>query len=113
MKADKELEMSLGDELHRIDFERARADPASVFTSPDAVLADERFADPEKIEILRQWAYDADQLAIAECEGMAGGEPAMLGRVLAALHEMQEQVQKHGAPPTDSPGSAEGSGRVR
>jgi hypothetical protein len=94
--------MSLSNELHRIDFERAKADPSGVFTSPTAVLADERFSGVEKLEILREWVHDADLLEIAESEGMGGGEPSMLGRVLAALHEMQSLTGHGGQAATDS-----------
>jgi hypothetical protein len=88
--------MSLHEELHRIDFERATADPAASFGSPAEVLEDRRFSELERLEVLKRWALDADLLAIAELEGMAGGEPAMLGRVLAALHELELRMGIHG-----------------
>ena len=88
--------MSLREELHRIDFERASADPAASFGSPNELLEDRRFCDLEKLELLQRWALDADLLAIAESEGMAGGEPALQGRVLAALRELEARMRIHG-----------------
>lgn len=105
--------MSLREELHRIDFERARAAPAGAFVSPDAVLADKRFSAGEKLEVLRQWTRDTDLLAIAETEGMAGGEPAMSGRVLAALFELQTLMVRGSELSVESRGPLDGGRRDR
>ena len=44
------------------------------------------FSDPmKKIEILCRWAYDATELAVADEEGMSGGEASNLHGVLNAL----------------------------
>lgn len=72
-----------------ISFERAVCDPAAVFASPQEVLDDPTLTKAEKAEVLKRWAYDADLLAVAESEGMGGGEPSLQGRVLAALNELE------------------------
>ena len=68
------------------DLEAALLDPAASFAAPDAVLARRDLSRQDKIEILRRWAYDAAELAVAEEEGMGGGEESRVGAVAAALH---------------------------
>lgn len=66
--------------------------------SPEAVLRDARLTDEQKIEILRRWEYDERGMSVALDEGMAGPEPRLLGRVLAALGELGvESDPDHGA----------------
>jgi hypothetical protein len=74
------------------DLERARSDPASVFASPEALAAEPSLRPGEKIELLRQWAYDARELEVAEEEGMGGGEASLGGRILVALHALEDQA---------------------
>lgn len=74
------------------DLERARLDPSAVFGAPEQVLATPQLTRDEKIEILRRWSYDAGELAVAEEEGMGGGEPALLDRILAALDQLESQA---------------------
>ena len=68
-----------------MNFEHALKDPASVFDSPEAVLADESLSTENKRSILKQWQQDARLLEEAAAENMAGGEPNMLHRVSEAL----------------------------
>ena len=68
------------------DLEGALLDPVSFFERPEDVLTWPNIQLPEKIEILCRWAYDAAELAVAEEEGMTGGEASNLGAVIAALH---------------------------
>jgi len=72
----------------RINLDRALFDPASVFKRPDAVVEHESLGLEHKIEILRCWAYDAIEMAVAEEEGMAGGEAVPVDTVLAALERL-------------------------
>ena len=72
----------------RPDVARARLDPAAVFADPEAVQAHPRLSVAEKVDILRRWEYDARELAVAEEEGMSGGEPLLLDRIEAALHAL-------------------------
>ncbi len=69
----------------RLDLSRALLDPASTFESPEAVMKNGDLSTDNKIEILCRWAYDATELAVAEEEGMAGGERSQLDSVLQAL----------------------------
>jgi hypothetical protein len=68
-----------------LDLAQARLDPASVFATPQDVVLHPDLDRAQKIEILRRWKYDAADLAVAEEEGMGGGEASFLSRVTAAL----------------------------
>jgi hypothetical protein len=71
-----------------VDFDTAKCDPASVFATPEAVLQSTEFDREQKIEILRSWAYDAKEMAVADQENMSGGENDLMERILAALHQL-------------------------
>ncbi len=71
--------------LTALDFDRFLLDPGSSFRRPEDVISDRRLRRQQKIEILCRWAYDATELAVAEEEGMSGGESSNLHRVLNAL----------------------------
>jgi hypothetical protein len=86
------------------DLTRALLDPASTFETPQAVLRSTDLSRDQKREILCSWAYDAVELAVAEEEGMAGGEPSQLEAVMRALdglihgfHAERVAPTKHGA----------------
>ena len=87
-----------------IDFEQAKLDPSSAFAKPNDVLAYKGFSDLQKIEILRRWEYDANELAVAEEEGMTGGKPSMLVHVLEALETLVDHVDTEHSPPTKQRG---------
>lgn len=79
-------------------------DPAATFDTPLAVLQSAQLSSAQQLEILYRWAYDAVELAVAEEEGMTGGEPSLLEAVMRALDELTqghdgERVAptKHGA----------------
>lgn len=67
------------------DLTRAMLDPAGTFGTPDEVLKNANLSSDKKLEILCLWAYDAAELAVAEEEGMGGGERSQLDAVMAAL----------------------------
>ena len=67
------------------DLDRFLFDPSSSFLRPDDVIGDPRLRRQQKIEILCRWAYDAAELAVAEEEGMNGGEASNLQEILNAL----------------------------
>lgn len=71
----------------------AMRDPSKVFDEPMDVIKVDHLSPTQKREILRQWELDARELLVAEEENMAGGEPAMLGRV----HEALRQINVHTA----------------
>jgi hypothetical protein len=76
------------DETKPIDLEKALLDPASQFPGPEDVVAHAELTREQKIEILLRWHYDASDLAVAEEEGMIGGEESKLRRVLLALEAL-------------------------
>ncbi len=75
--------------MNRNDYEKATANPATVFASPEELLARPDLSRPEKLDLLRRWSDDARELSVAEEEGMGGGEPSMLERVSAALATLE------------------------
>jgi hypothetical protein len=80
------------------DLKRALIDPGSSFRSPDEVLGNAQLSCQTKIEILCRWAYDAAELAVAEEEGMGGGESADMSAVLKALDQITAVDVQHSAP---------------
>lgn len=68
--------------------EKAVRNPTAVYQTPEDVLSDPQLDGDAKRAILKSWELDARELAVAESENMAGGEPNMLSRVLAALAEI-------------------------
>jgi hypothetical protein len=71
--------------LNARDLDQFLLDPGASFLRPEDVAGDPRLNRPQKIEILCRWAYDATELAVAEEEGMGGGESSNLQAVLNAL----------------------------
>ena len=82
------------------DLTRALLDPASTFDTPQAVLRSTDLSTAQKLEILCRWAYDASELAVAEEEGMAGGEPSQLEAVMGALDELTHGFDAERVAPT-------------
>jgi len=70
-----------------LDVPTALRDPHAVFDRPQDVLA-AAIGDDVKLEILRRWEVDARELAVAEEENMAGGEPNLLAEVGRALEAL-------------------------
>ena len=68
--------------------EAAYLNPARVFDSPEDVVEYAALSRDEKVEILRRWSYDAAQLAVAEDEGMGGGEANLTDRIHQALRDL-------------------------
>jgi hypothetical protein len=85
-------------------YKQALTDPAAVFPEPGDVLEDERLSRAQKIEILRRWAYDMDEVAVAEEEGMSGNGPPVLQRILLALDELGAAIDTEHTPPTKQGG---------
>jgi hypothetical protein len=83
-----------------IDMEKALADPTKEFAEPDEVLRDPRLSREQKLRLLRQWESDALGLAVAEGEGMRGGEESRLARVRKALRTLEPSSAAEADPPT-------------
>lgn len=53
-----------------VNLDDAKQDPAHHFKKPADVLSDESLTRHDKIDILRRWAYDEREMAVAEEENM-------------------------------------------
>lgn len=82
-----------------LDIDHAIQSPASAFRDPADVVANRRLTNAQKLRVLKQWEIDARALAVAEEEGMTGGEPSMLQRVMLALDQLDDTrpVERSGA----------------
>ena len=74
------------------DYERALRDPCGVFGEPAKVVSHPNLDAHQKRTILESWRQDALRLSESEGENMCGGEEPMLGRVSAALRELERQT---------------------
>lgn len=45
--------------------------------------------DAQRADVLRRWAFDELQVAVAVDEGMPGPDPPLLGRILQVLGELE------------------------
>ncbi len=54
------------------DIDKAMLDPTAVFRTPEEVLLREDMTREQKVEVLRRWEYDAQNLEVAEEENMGG-----------------------------------------
>jgi len=72
--------------------EDIKNNPANFYRTPNDVGRDRRFSDVERLEILEAWERDARALAVADDEGMTGGEPSRLKTVVEARREIENRV---------------------
>ncbi len=84
--------------------ELALLEPEMVFGSPENVLNAEGYSREEKIEILRQWEYQATEEAVALEEGMPGEESDLLRRILVALGKLAGPLDLERTAPTKQHG---------
>jgi hypothetical protein len=77
--------------LSTADVEHVRRDPWKVFRTPKEVVNHGALSSEDKKQILETWEQDAKQLAIAESEGMSGGEPNRLSEVSDAKQQVAER----------------------
>jgi len=84
----------------KVNLDRALFDPALVFKEPNTVVEHEGLAHEHKVEILRRWAYDAIEMAVAEEEGMGGGEAVAVDTILVALDRLAGGSQSMRTAPT-------------
>lgn len=68
-----------------ITFEDKKLNPAGAYGHPDEVLNDQSLTRDQRIEVLREWHYDALRLQDSAAENMTGGEPDQLQSVTNAL----------------------------
>jgi len=89
-----------------VDLEKALFNPTGVFHRPSDVLKDKTLSREQKIDILRRWAYDEREMAVAEEENMTGvhaDSKDILDEILKSLlalgiegDEVQPPPTKHG-----------------
>ncbi len=68
--------------------EQIASDPASSFANPEDVLSAEGLSREQKIELLKQLAYDATEADVATEEGMPGNDESPVQRILLALRRL-------------------------
>lgn len=86
-----------------IEIEKAKTDPASVFKRPSDVVKEPSLSQSEKIDILRRWAYDEREMAVAEEENMRSTESSqanILDEILKCLIELGQDTDSPLPPPT-------------
>jgi hypothetical protein len=89
------------------NLETAKLDPAKEFKRPRDVLRDNSLSREEKIDILRRWAYDEREKAVAEEENMQSSEPEdknILDEILKCLIELKINHDQVDSPPTKQGG---------
>lgn len=79
--------------------EKSLVNPADVYSEPNQVLQDSSLSQEQKMEILKQWEYDAREMEVAEEENMAGNNaPSMLREVLKAIVKLEDGGASEQAP---------------
>ncbi len=91
-----------------LDIDAALANPSAYFAQPQDVLTYPGLSLELRLKLLRQWQQDARQLAVAEGEGMGGGEESMLGRVSQALRALERPQEAS----TDDTGAGEAQASI-
>lgn len=81
----------------------AKFDPESIYKTPRALMEDKTLSRAEKIDILRRWAYDERERAVAEEENMiAPGDQDLnrLDEILSLLLTLGVNSDQEDPPPT-------------
>ena len=87
------------------DIESKKVNPSAAYNHPDEVLSDTKLSRDDKIEVLREWYYDALRLQESEGENMTGGEPDRLSAVSKALLKLGVSPVKEADPKTQTKSS--------
>ncbi len=80
------------------DLAEKKVNPSSSYGNPEEVVNDSKLSREQKIEILREWHYDAMRLQESAGENMAGGEPDRLRSVSNALLKLGVSPSKENDP---------------
>jgi len=86
-----------------VDIEKAKLDPSAVFHHPMDILNDKTITVPDKIDILRRWAYDEREIEVAEEENMRpqdSKKPHLLDEILHCLLLLGVKSDEDRPPPT-------------
>ncbi len=73
-----------------MNIEAILQDPAAVYDKPADLLKDSRLSDEQKLKVLEQWEYDAEELLVATEENMPGPEETQLDDILAAKQQLKD-----------------------
>jgi len=87
-----------------IDYDKALLDPGSQFGSPEELRGHPDLTEAQKIELLRRWQYDANEVAVAGEEGMPGEARPLLRRIVLALEELTGGASGEHTSPTKQDG---------
>lgn len=87
-----------------MNFEQVMLNPASEFAHPSDVYREQSLTRDQKIQILRQWEYDARELQVAEEENMSGGSANNLQEILSVLHQLDAASNPSLSSPTKQGG---------
>jgi hypothetical protein len=100
-------EVSTKPDDRSIDTESAILDPAACFASPEEVRDHKALTTAAKLEILRNWAYDDAEAAVATEEGMPATDGGDLHRrILAALRGLGHEADMERTAPTKQHGTS-------
>ena len=87
-----------------VSLEKARLDPGSAFKNPHAIVDDKSISRDDKVDLLRRWAYDAREIAVAEEENMMGSSDdrhhILLEDIQRCLLELGIKSDELKTPPT-------------
>jgi len=75
--------------VRNLDLAKAQFDPASEFEEPNDVLREPGLSRAQRLAILEQWERDAQNLEVANDEGMIGDEGSALARVRRAIASLR------------------------
>ena len=77
-------------------YEQACADPELFFESPERLLHDPTLTNTHKIDLLRRWARETLDIAVADEENMVGADnPSNLfDRIMDALHHLGADLEE-------------------
>ena len=87
-----------------VDMDRALLDPGSVFAAPEDVLSHKGLSRQQKIDLLRRWGYDANEVLVSTEEGMRGDNGDLLQRILRALGQLGRGIDSEHVAPTKQHG---------
>jgi hypothetical protein len=74
-------------------FDKLVADVSQHFSTPEALLADERLTRDQKLALLRQWEYDLNLLQVATEENMTSdSSPGANAEQLREVHAAAEKL---------------------
>jgi hypothetical protein len=75
-----------------VDLDTALASPASIFATPEDLLAESGLTREQQVQALRQWHYDLRELQVATEENMGGGDDTGV-----TLEAVEDALRKLGA----------------